>query len=89
MDDPNVEHPTQHALVAALAGAIADVFGTDAPRELLIDLAVDLRPVGTRTVGPLQALEPVRIDLANPSLPSGPNPTLGNGPGLDLSLIHI
>ena len=36
VDDPNVEHPTQHALVAALAGAIADVFGTDAPRELLI-----------------------------------------------------
>ena len=84
VDDPNVEHPTQHALVAALAGAIADVFGADAPRELLIDLAVDLRPVGTRTVGPLQALEPVRIDLANPSLPSGLNPTLGNRPGLDV-----
>lgn len=84
VDDPNVEHPTQHALVAALAGAIADVFGVDAPRELLIDLAVDLRPVGTRTVGPLQALEPIRIDLANPSLPSGLNPTLGNGPGLDV-----
>ncbi|MGW0451487.1 amino acid adenylation domain-containing protein [Gordonia sputi] len=89
VDDPNVERPNQHGLVAALAGAVADVFGAAAPTELLIDLAVDLRAVGgervgARTVGPLQALEPRRVDLTNPSLPDGSNPTLGNGPGLDV-----
>ena len=94
VDDPNVERPTQHGLVAALAGAVADVFGAAAPKELLIDLAVDLRAVdlravdgthvGARTVGPLQALEPLRVDLTNPSLPDGPNPILGSGPGLDV-----
>lgn len=69
---------------------VADVFGAAAPTELLIDLAVDLRAVGgervgARTVGPLQAkLEPRRVDLTNPSLPDGSNPTLGNGPGLDV-----
>ncbi|MGV9481506.1 condensation domain-containing protein [Gordonia aichiensis] len=82
VDDANVERPGRDTLVTALTAAVVDVFGLRAPRELAIDVVVDLREVdGARTVGPLQALEPVRLDLSNPSAPNGFH---DNGPGFDV-----
>lgn len=83
VDDPSIPAPTRQALVLAVARATADVYGSDAPTHLLIDVALDLRDAeGAGTVGPLQALEPLRVDLANPSVPDTRANT--TGPCLDV-----
>ena len=81
--------PTATHLVPAVAIAVAEVF--DDLEEVLVDVVADLRPAGAeRTVGPLQALRPVRVRL-----PHGDNPITDNtitdpvdGPELDV-LAHL
>ncbi|MDL9935870.1 amino acid adenylation domain-containing protein [Gordonia sp. ABSL1-1] len=69
-----VDHAALAPIVAATVATALNLTG-----ELLIDVAIELRDDdGIRTVGPLQGLRPVRVDLVESQL-SAPVP----GPALD------
>ncbi|GAB20597.1 putative non-ribosomal peptide synthetase [Gordonia effusa NBRC 100432] len=66
------------ALLPVVTQALAQVWEEATPDELLIDLAVDLRTADdAQTTGPLQALNPVRVN------PLAPQHTTLAGPPLD------
>ncbi|WP_262365360.1 non-ribosomal peptide synthetase [Gordonia sp. OPL2] len=63
------------ALAQVVVRALAEVFGARMPDELLVDVVVDLRPIGAeRTTGPLQALSPARLRTDDPVLEAIPGP---------------
>ncbi|MDL9946104.1 amino acid adenylation domain-containing protein [Gordonia sp. ABSL11-1] len=66
---------TPTVLARVVMRALAGVFGTRMPDDLLVDLVRDLRPVGAeRTAGPLQALSPARLNTDDPVPDAIPGP---------------